>query len=105
MYPPGLRKSKADLMTFLTSLNECHMRRKWMKSNFLLNIHSSSQSSISKWQLGGTNSGCIGLKSVPRTDAEGYCNAETGPSIQESVLNGKLILYLPKSIAHIPVPG
>jgi len=46
--------------------------------------HSSSTSSISKLQFGGTKDGCVAAMSTPRTEALGYLSA--------------------MSIAHIPVP-
>lgn len=61
------------------------MFRMWMKSNSPGRyVQSSLQSSISNLTLGGTQSGCVGERSVPVTEAEGNWSA--------------------KSMAQMPVP-
>jgi hypothetical protein len=52
--PPGRRVLKADWKTVTCDLKHHASVRPWMYSNLYEKAHSSSASSISKWQLGGT---------------------------------------------------
>src|SRR3569833_754495 len=52
--PPGARASKQDWMTFLWSEKQLSSVRAWIRSNLAPYVQSSSASSISNRQFGGT---------------------------------------------------